>query len=1077
MDTEKVEDKTATPPTSKLNSPTTEALEAAILKVYLNSGSCVIVKFAVDTLVKTVVQAVSSQIACGSRVFEGLYGIRLAHTLSDDVYWIHGESVVLQVVQKFQALLSIDEWRYELRVRYLPSDLRELYEKDKVTFHYFYEQVKNDYLKLKCNLDQELALQLCCIEIRRFFKDLSHIALDKKSNFEYLERDVGLHKFLPAAVITAHKPKTLRKLMQSHMKKFVSLSEVDCMFKFLRLVHPVLLYDREIFKCALGGGWSVPIELVIGPDLGISYLTDRATQPTHMASFHQVQSLHTIQSEYESGCKAILQLKISGASEMLSVSCPTLAIAESMADLIDGYCRLVHKTQTSFWNRKNERCPNLSSPQSDIDDDTDNKKEIVFRGDSSDLIDDEGDYSTPVARDYELIRGDITLEDIIGEGQFGDVHRGTYKYKDSQSIPVAIKTCKVESEESVGEKFLEEAYIMQQFDHPHITRLIGICSESPIWIVMELAKHGEMRAYLQNNQSRLDLGILILYAYQLSTALSYLECRKFVHRDIAARNVLVSARDCVKLADFGLSRWVEDQSYYKASRGKLPIKWMAPESINFRRFTTASDVWMFGVCMWEILMFGVKPFQGVRNNDVIVKIENGERLPLPPNCPPRLYSLMSQCWSYEPSKRPSFKEMKHVLREILEDERTQVEDTLKRENRRVQAMSWGSSGSDEPPPKPTRQLVDIVAPPEEPTTYIVAPNPEVLAKLIQDNANSLPPAWAYVAPASPANTFTVAKYGEGEEGNSEYNQPGDMNSTAQILETKVENLAQKCQELNLEQARKRLSYSDHSHGSDSESASTVPGSPTLGNDQMLESLDSYPIERKLSNGFDESPINSESASVTKPVTPTSTLSSSSHVSSSSAGNDPVYECTTSVVRSVMQLLQGVQKGQHSDYLELVKNVGIELRNLLAAVDQIVPTLPSWSHKEIEMAHSVLSKDMVNLVQAMKQAQRFAMTTLDGEYRKHMLSAAHIIAVNAKNLLDTVATVRIRMQSGLGPEDALPARETASIESNIVEAEAEPPQLNQPIESSYYNIQGEVSDMDNVGGSRNSNNVRNGAFVT
>ncbi|KFM67905.1 Focal adhesion kinase 1, partial [Stegodyphus mimosarum] len=247
-------------------------------------------------------------------------------------------------------------------------------------------------------------------------------------------------------------------MMQSHMKKFVSLSEVDCMFQFLRLVHPVLLYDREIFKCALGGGWSVPIELVIGPDLGISYLTDRAPQPTHMASFHQVQSLQTLQSEYESGCKAILQLKIAGASEMLSISCPTLAVAESMADLIDGYCRLVHKTQTSFWNKRNERCPSLSSPLSDsVDDNSDNKQDVVFRGDSSDLIDDEGDYSTPVARDYELNRADIVLEDIIGEGQFGDVHKGTYKCKDSQTIPVAIKTCKVESEESIGEKFLEEA--------------------------------------------------------------------------------------------------------------------------------------------------------------------------------------------------------------------------------------------------------------------------------------------------------------------------------------------------------------------------------------------------------------------------------------------------------------------------------------------------------------------------------------------------------------------------------------------------------------------------------------------
>lgn len=144
---------------------------------------------------------------------------------------------------------------------------------------------------------------------------------------------------------------------------------------------------------------------------------------------------------------------------------------------------------------------------------------------------------------------------------------------------------------------------MQQFEHPHIIRLIGVCSEAPIWLVMELAKLGEMRAYLQSNKHRLDLATLLLYTFQLSTALSYLESKKFVHRDIAARNVLVSAHNCVKLADFGLSRWVEDQSYYTASKCKLPIKWMAPESINFRRFTTSSDVWMFGEFLYSSLFF------------------------------------------------------------------------------------------------------------------------------------------------------------------------------------------------------------------------------------------------------------------------------------------------------------------------------------------------------------------------------------------------------------------------------------------------------------------------------------------
>ena len=104
---------------------------------------------------------------------------------------------------------------------------------------------------------------------------------------------------------------------------------------------------------------------------------------------------------------------------------------------------------------------------------------------------------------------------------------------------------------------------MQQFDHQHIIKLMGICSASPIWLVMEWARHGELRAYLQSNRHRLTLPTLVSFSHQLSTALSYLESKKFVHRDIAARNVLVSSHDCVKLADFGLSRWIEDNSYYK----------------------------------------------------------------------------------------------------------------------------------------------------------------------------------------------------------------------------------------------------------------------------------------------------------------------------------------------------------------------------------------------------------------------------------------------------------------------------------------------------------------------------------
>lgn len=151
---------------------------------------------------------------------------------------------------------------------------------------------------------------------------------------------------------------------------------------------------------------------------------------------------------------------------------------------------------------------------------------------------------------------------VLGEGQFGDVHQGIFTQKDGSSVHVAVKTCKIDSDDAT-DKLLEEALIMRQFEHPHIIQLIGVCSDKPVYIVMELAKLGEMRAYLQNNQYRLTLVTTLTYAYQLSTAISYLDSKRFVHRDIAARNVLVAEHKNVKLADFGLSRWVEDQSYYK----------------------------------------------------------------------------------------------------------------------------------------------------------------------------------------------------------------------------------------------------------------------------------------------------------------------------------------------------------------------------------------------------------------------------------------------------------------------------------------------------------------------------------
>uniref|UniRef100_A0A8C5SAM9 Focal adhesion kinase 1 n=1 Tax=Laticauda laticaudata TaxID=8630 RepID=A0A8C5SAM9_LATLA len=597
------------------------------------------------------------------------FGLRLSHLQSEEVHWLHPDMGVSNVREKFELGHAPEEWKYELRIRYLPKGFLNQFTEDKPTLNFLYQQVKNDYmLEIADQVDQEIALKLGCLEIRRSYCEMRGNALDKKSNYEVLEKDVGLRRFFPKSLLDSVKAKNLRKMIQQTFRQFANLNREESILKFFEILSPVYRFDKECFKCALG----VSILICIYTD------------------FHQVQTIQYSTNE-DKDRKGMLQMKIAGAPEPLTVTAPSLTIAENMADLIDGYCRLVTGATQSFIIRS-QKGKRKFSP-------------ILFLSETDDyaeIIDEEDTYTMPSTRDYEIQRERIELGRCIGEGQFGDVHQGVYVTPENPAMAVAIKTCKNCTSDSIREKFLQEALTMRQFDHPHIVKLIGVITENPVWIIMELCTQGELRSFLQVRKYSLDLASLILYAYQLSTALAYLESKRFVHRDIAARNVLVSSTDCVKLGDFGLSRYMEDSTYYKASKGKLPIKWMAPESINFRRFTSASDVWMFGVCMWEILMHGIKPFQGVKNNDVIGRIENGERLPMPPNCPPTLYSLMTKCWAYDPSRRPRFTELKAQLNTILEEEKLQQEERIRMESRRQVTVSWDSGGSDEAPPKPSR---------------------------------------------------------------------------------------------------------------------------------------------------------------------------------------------------------------------------------------------------------------------------------------------------------------------------------------------------------------------------------------
>ncbi|XP_027427866.1 focal adhesion kinase 1 isoform X13 [Zalophus californianus] len=955
------------------------------------------------------------------------YGFRLSHLRSEEVHWLHLDMGVSNVREKYELAHPPEEWKYELRIRYLPKGFLNQFTEDKPTLNFFYQQVKSDYMsEIADRVDQDIALKLGCLEIRRSYWEMRGNALEKKSNYEVLEKDVGLKRFFPRSLLDSVKAKTLRKLIQQTFRQFANLNREESILKFFEILSPVYRFDKECFKCALGSSWIISVELAIGPEEGISYLTDKGCNPTHLADFNQVQTIQYSNSE-DKDRKGMLQLKIAGAPEPLTVTAPSLTIAENMADLIDGYCRLVNGATQSFIIRpqkEGERAlpsiPKLANSEKQgmrthavsvsdeiSGDETDDYAEIIDEEDTYTMP--SKSYGIDEARDYEIQRERIELGRCIGEGQFGDVHQGVYMSPENPALAVAIKTCKNCTSDSVREKFLQEALTMRQFDHPHIVKLIGVITENPVWIIMELCTLGELRSFLQVRKYSLDLASLILYAYQLSTALAYLESKRFVHRDIAARNVLVSSNDCVKLGDFGLSRYMEDSTYYKASKGKLPIKWMAPESINFRRFTSASDVWMFGVCMWEILMHGVKPFQGVKNNDVIGRIENGERLPMPPNCPPTLYSLMTKCWAYDPSRRPRFTELKAQLSTILEEEKVQQEERMRMESRRQVTVSWDSGGSDEAPPKPSRPGY-----PSPRSSEGFYPSPQHMVQTNHYQVSAYPGSHGITAMAGSIYPGQASLLDQTDSWNPRPQeismwQPNvedsaalDLRGIGQVLPTHLmeERLIRQQQEMEEDQRwlekEERFLKPDVrlSRGSIDREDGSLQG-PT-GNQHIYQPVGkpdpAAPPKKPPRPGAPghlgslaslSSPGDSYNEGV-KPWRLQPQEISPPPTANLDRSNDRVYENVTGLVKAVIEMSSKIQPAPPEEYVPMVK---------------------------IEMAQKLLNSDLGELINKMKLAQQYVMTSLQQEYKKQMLTAAHALAVDAKNLLDVIDQARLRM---LGP---------------------------------------------------------------
>ncbi|XP_042660320.1 tyrosine-protein kinase Fes/Fps isoform X1 [Tyto alba] len=254
---------------------------------------------------------------------------------------------------------------------------------------------------------------------------------------------------------------------------------------------------------------------------------------------------------------------------------------------------------------------------------------------------------------WVLNHEDVLLGERIGRGNFGEVFSGRLR---ADNTPVAVKSCRETLPPELKAKFLQEARILKQYNHPNIVRLIGVCTQKqPIYIVMELVQGGDFLSFLRSEGPHLRVKDLIKMTENAAAGMEYLESKHCIHRDLAARNCLVTEKNALKISDFGMSREEEDGVY--ASTGgmkQIPVKWTAPEALNYGRYSSESDVWSFGILLWEAFSLGAVPYTNLSNQQTREAVEQGVRLDPPEQCPEEVYRLMQRCWEYDPHKRPSF---------------------------------------------------------------------------------------------------------------------------------------------------------------------------------------------------------------------------------------------------------------------------------------------------------------------------------------------------------------------------------------------------------------------------------------
>ncbi|XP_045855872.1 tyrosine-protein kinase Fer [Meles meles] len=266
----------------------------------------------------------------------------------------------------------------------------------------------------------------------------------------------------------------------------------------------------------------------------------------------------------------------------------------------------------------------------------------------------------PIPKDkkWVLNHEDVTLGELLGKGNFGEVYKGILKDKTA----VAVKTCKEDLPQELKIKFLQEAKILKQYDHPNIVKLIGVCTQrQPIYIIMELVPGGDFLSFLRKKKDEIKLKQLVKFSLDAASGMSYLESKNCIHRDLAARNCLVGENNVLKISDFGMSRQEDGGVYSSSGLKQIPIKWTAPEALNYGRYSSESDVWSFGILLWETFSLGVCPYPGMTNQQAREQVERGYRMSAPQHCPEDIFKIMTKCWDYKPENRPKFSELQKEL--------------------------------------------------------------------------------------------------------------------------------------------------------------------------------------------------------------------------------------------------------------------------------------------------------------------------------------------------------------------------------------------------------------------------------